>query len=119
MKPSKPTPSGSFRVLDSAYSLISSLVPVVAAIGKHDRSLKDQLRRAATSIPLNLAEGGGLQGGNQKTRFLTALGSAREVGAILEVARRWRYVPEAQLSESLTLLDQVTAQTYRLVNPRR
>ena len=119
MNPSKPTPSVSFRALDSSYQLISALVPVLAAIGKHDRSLKDQLRRAATSIPLNLAEGWGLQGGNQKMRFLTALGSAREVAAILEVARRWRYLPDAQLRESLSILDEVAAQACRLVNPRR
>ena len=114
MKTTKLTPS--FRVLDASYELISLLVPVVAAVGRHDRSLRDQLRRAATSIPLNLAEGFGLEGGHKKQRFLTALGSAREVTAILEVARRWRYVTDAQAAEAARLLDSVAAMTYRLAH---
>ena len=66
MKKTKTPPFGSnyynnFRVLDAAYSLISALAPVVAAVGRHDRSLRDQLRRAGSSIPLNLAEGYGLE----------------------------------------------------------
>ncbi|MFK8004446.1 MAG: four helix bundle protein, partial [Polyangiales bacterium] len=46
-----------FRALSAAYSLISALAPVVSAVGRHDRALRDQLRRAGSSIPLNLAEG--------------------------------------------------------------
>ena len=110
--------SRGFRALDAAYSLISALVPVVAAVGRHDRSLRDQLRRAGSSIPLNLAEGYGLQGGHEKQRFLTALGSTREVAAILEVARRWEYVSAADARSALQALDAVAAMTYRLVHPR-
>ena len=127
MKKTKTPPFGSnnFRALDAAYSLISALAPVVAAVGRHDRSLRDQLRRAGSSIPLNLAEGYGQAGGHEKQRFLTALGSAREVGAILEVAvilevaKRWGYVSCADADEALQTLDAVAAMTYRLVHPRR
>ena len=119
MKKTKTPPFDSnFRALSAAYSLISALVPVVAAVGRHDRSLRDQLRRAGSSIPLNLAEGYGLQGGHEKQRFLTALGSAREVAAIIEVARRWEYVSPAVADDALEALDQVAAMTYRLVHPR-
>ena len=83
-----------------------------------DRALRDQLRRAVSSIPLNLAEGYGLQGGHEKQRFLTALGSAREVAAIIEVARRWEYVSSADADDALQALDRVAAMTYRLVHPR-
>ncbi|MFK8003949.1 MAG: four helix bundle protein, partial [Polyangiales bacterium] len=107
MKTTKPTPS--FRVLDASSELISALVPVVASVGRHDRSLRDQLRRAATSIPLHLAEGFGQQGGHKKQRFSTALGSAREVTAILEVARRWQYVSVADAADAARLLDSVAA----------
>ena len=119
MKKTKTPPfCSNFRALDAAYSLISALVPVVAAVGRHDRALRDQLRRAGSSIPLNLAEGYGLAGGHEKQRFLTALGSAREVAAILEVARRWEYVSAAVADDALQALDAVTAMTYRLVHPR-
>ena len=114
MKTTNLTPS--FRVLDASYGLISALVPVVAAVGRHDRALRDQLRRAATSIPLNLAEGFGVAGGHKKQRFMTALGSAREVTAILEVAQRWRYVTSADAAAATELLDAVAAMTYRLAH---
>ena len=55
---------------------------------------------------MNLAEGYGLQGGHEKQRFLTALGSAREVAAIIEVARRWEYVSSADADDALQALDQ-------------
>ncbi len=60
-------------------------------VGRHDRNLLDQLRRAVTSVPLNLAESDGVQGGNRRQRRLTALGSAKEVGACLDVAEALGY----------------------------
>ena len=46
-------------------------------IARYDKNLLDQLRRAVTSVPLNLAESDGVSGGNRRQRRLTALGSAR------------------------------------------
>ena len=113
-----PRSTKTFKALDAAYELISALVPVVKAVGAQDRSLKSQLQKAASSIPLNLSEGWGLQDGSKRQRYLTALGSAREVGAIIETARRWRYISTARASEVSQLLDQVIAMTYRLAHPR-
>ena len=57
-------------------------------VGRHDRNLLDQLRRAVTSVPLNLAESDGVRGGNRRQRRLTALGSAREKLARVSTWRR-------------------------------
>ena len=54
-----------------------------------------------------------VRGGNQVQRRRTALGSAYEVRAALEVAAALGYVGDA--SASLALLDRVCAVTYRLV----
>ena len=49
--------------------------------------LRDQLERAATSIPLNIAEGNGKFTGPDRCRFFdTARGSALESAACLDVA---------------------------------
>ena len=56
-----------------------------------DASLRDQLRRAVASVPLNMAECDGQQGGNRRQRRLTALGSAREVGACFDVIEALGY----------------------------
>ena len=106
MNTSNPPPpsSKSFRVLDASLELISELRPLVALVGKHDRSLRDQLRRAAQSIPLNLAEGFGLSGGNSTQRFWSAFGSARETEVNLQVALRWGYVGERDVAKLKELL---------------
>jgi four helix bundle protein len=52
------------------------------------RHLRDQLVRAADSMVLNLAEGGGLERGCDGARhhFRIALGSAAEAAAVLDLA---------------------------------
>ena len=61
-------------------------------IARHDRDLARQLRRAATSVPLNVAEGAGSGGGNRRLRYETAQGSAREVSACYDAAEALQYL---------------------------
>ncbi|HVY31523.1 MAG TPA: four helix bundle protein [Polyangiaceae bacterium] len=59
-----------------------------------DRDLGRQLRRASSSIALNLGEGMYSRGQNRQARYHTALGSARETLSCLEVAAVSSYVEE-------------------------
>lgn len=61
-------------------------------IAQHDADLARQLRRAATSIALNVAEGAGVTAGHRRQRYSTALGSAYEVRACFEVAVAMEYL---------------------------
>jgi four helix bundle protein len=81
-----------FRIYQIVIALIRMLRELIARIEKHDRELGNQLRRAAPSVALNLGEGSGSWGGNRMLRFRTALGSAREVEACLDVAEALGYV---------------------------
>ncbi len=55
---------------------------------KIPRFLQDQLLRASSSIPLNLAEGSGKSSPADQRRFYAiALGSLRECQAILEIEK--------------------------------
>ena len=57
--------------------------------------LSDQLRRAAVSIPSNIAEGRGRDSAKDFAHFLhLARGSLNEVMTQLELARRFGYLPE-------------------------
>ena len=94
-----------FHAYDVAIQLIRALKPVLDQIKKHDRDLARQGRKAATSIPLNVAEGNHRLGKDRIYHFSVAAGSAGEIEVILDTAEGWEYVPRKQLEESRTLLD--------------
>jgi four helix bundle protein len=78
-----------FQKLD-VYRCAVEFVGVAARVidgfptGQH--SLADQLRRAALSIPVNIAEGVGRSSeGDRRRHFAIARGSAMECAAILDV----------------------------------
>jgi four helix bundle protein len=88
--------------------------PLLKRLSGADPKLADQLRRAAQSIVLNIAEANRRSGDDRKYRFRIALGSAAEVGACLEVAVAFGYAPSPAVDEASTLADRVRALTYRL-----
>jgi len=80
------------RIYEDMLSALKTMRPIVAAIERRDSDLARQLRRASSSVVLNLAEGSGSFGGVRRARYRTALGSARETLACLEVAGACGYV---------------------------
>ncbi len=94
--------------------VLGMLRGVLVQIEKHDRDLGTQLRRAAASVALNIQEGSGSHGGTRLARYRTALGSARETGACLDVAVALGYV-EGVDERLLKQLDRVRAMLAGLV----
>src|ERR1700744_4348571 len=87
--------NGMLRIYDFIVDVLRRLRPVIAQIETHDRDLARQLRRAASSIALNVSEGSGSRGGTRRERYCNALGSARETGACLDVAAPLGHVHNA------------------------
>jgi four helix bundle protein len=77
--------------------------------------LADQFHRAATSIPLNIAEGAGEYASNEKARFYRmAKRSATECAAILDVCRRVDVVSPAKHDEARSLLLRIVSMLTKL-----
>jgi four helix bundle protein len=77
--------------------------------------LTSQLRRAAVSIPANIAEGNGRSTQRDYAHFLSvSLGSARELDTLLELAARLNFTSEAGAVPCHALLDEVCRMLHSL-----
>jgi four helix bundle protein len=81
------------RIYSDYLAVLRDMRPVLAALEARDTDLARQLRRSASSVALNIAEASGNAGGTRRQRYLSALGSAREVAACLHVADALGYAP--------------------------
>ena len=101
------------RIYPFIIETLRGVAPIVREIARHDVDLARQARRAASSIALNTAEAYGCSGGNERMRFRSALGSAHEVRACLDVAEALGYVEpvEEKLRDAF---DRIAATLYRL-----
>jgi four helix bundle protein len=103
-----------FEAFDRTLDLVATLRPLLDVIGTRDTDLEKQLRRAATSIGLNLAEGAERRGGDRRRLFTYAYGSAAEVLAGVRIALAFGHITPAQAAPALELADRVKAMTFRL-----
>ncbi len=103
----------SLRIYSVVIEVVRGLRPVIERIGRRDANLADQMRRALTSVPLNLHEGAYSQGGNARTRFHSALASTAEVQACLDVAEALGYVEDVEPALR-DKLEQVVSTLFRL-----
>ena len=108
-----------FIAREVASQIVRSLLIVIDAIAKHDRALVDQLRRAASSIVLNVADGNRRVGRDRLHFFRIAAGSAAEVDAIAEVAVALGYVDETQVEVTRRLVDRELGLLWGLTHKRR
>ncbi len=98
--------------------VLESLRPLLAQIERRDRDLGRQLRRASSSVALNLSEGMYSRGALRTARYHNALGSMRESRACLDVARAFGYVGEVD-AKLATKVERITGSLVRLVEGPR
>jgi four helix bundle protein len=85
------------RAWQQAVELVAEIYSATASFPKDEQfGLRGQLRRAAVSVPANLAEGCGRNGRKELLHFLgIAGGSLAELDTLVEIAERLRYLPRA------------------------
>lgn len=100
--------------VDATYQLTAGF-PIEEQYG-----LTSQLRRAAVSIPTNIAEGYGRHSTSDYIRFLKiALGSLNECITQLEISVRLNFVNKDEVKEALELCAEIEKMLISLVNKLR
>src|SRR5437762_9123908 len=103
----------SFQRLDvyrCAIEFVALCAPLVEGLPRGHAALADQLRRAAMSIPLNIAEAEGRTGSADKARtYAIARGLAMECAAILDVCRTLGVIDDAVHDRGNELLGRVVS----------
>lgn len=95
------------RVWQESMDLVVSVYRLTDLFPQKERfSLTDQMRRAAVSIPSNIAEGAGRKSKKEWIYFLhVSLGSLAELETQLEISRRLNYIAETkQLMEKIKFI---------------
>ena len=84
------------KIYDVIIEVVGELRPVMEQIERCDADLARQMRRAASSVALNTAEGMYSQGKNRGARYHNALGSMRETLSCIEVGVALGYLPRVE-----------------------
>ena len=79
--------------------------------------LTSQVRRAAVSVPSNIAEGQARSGSAEFRNFLSiSYGSRAEAETQLIIAQRLNYITKSQLEEALDLSNEIKRMTHTLIS---
>ncbi|MBK7858452.1 MAG: four helix bundle protein [Archangiaceae bacterium] len=102
-------------VYQRAVEFLALASEIAACVPRGNAVLLDQLRRAATSIPLNIAEGTGRTTPADTARsFAIARGSAMECAAALDALRVLKLVENERHRQGMELLERVVAMLSRM-----
>jgi four helix bundle protein len=108
----------SFQRLE-VYQCSIQFMALVVQVAEHaprgHAALIDQLRRAAASVPLNIAEAAGRTAPADAARaYAIARGSAMECAAALDVCRLLGILEESRHGAGMALLERVIAMLTKL-----
>ena len=108
----------SFQRLDvykCSIEFLAMSMRLLSSLPKGSGKLAEQLRGAALSIPLNIAEGAGRATGPDGARhYAIARGSAMECAAIIDAMRVLELVDEDNHRRAVELLERIVAMTTKL-----
>jgi four helix bundle protein len=105
--------------LELAKRAFTATVQAVAGSQRGWSHLVDQAVRAASSVPLNLAESDGRDGNDRRQHRRIAYGSAKEARVALELLVGIGAVEHSAAQPALRMHDRVCAMIWRLMESRR
>jgi four helix bundle protein len=112
----------SFQRLDvyrCSIEFLARSVELPDAMPRGHAALADQLRRAALSVPLDIAEAAGRSSEADRARhFAIARGSAMECAAVMDALHVIGVLDEQQHAASVELLERIVSMLTRLCRPK-
>ncbi|MCB1219380.1 MAG: four helix bundle protein [Planctomycetales bacterium] len=104
------------KTWQKGMALAKSIYSLTSQFPKSEQyGMTSQMRRAAVSIPANLAEGNGRSSRRDYARFVAiAFGSARELDTLLELSIELGLANREEAQSSAALLDEICRMLYRL-----
>ena len=108
----------SFQRLDvyqRAIEFLALTADISTDVPRGNAALLDQLRRAALSVPLNIAEAAGRTGKADAARtYAIARGSAMECAAVMDALQLLKIVDSSRYQRGIELLERVVAMLTKL-----
>ncbi|MCP4902567.1 MAG: four helix bundle protein [bacterium] len=111
-------PSNHLDAYTVALEAATSTLELVRRVPAPFKTRADQLIRAASSVPANLAEGHGRFGRDRFNHWRIAYGSAKEVDAFLHLLVGSGSIDKAEADAAIQLFDRVRAMTWRLIHKK-
>jgi four helix bundle protein len=109
-----------FQKLDvyrCSIQFLAIAVKMLEKVPRRQAALADQLRRAAVSTPLNIAEGSGRPTGADAARhFGIARGSAMECAAIVDAFQVLGAIDDSMYRSAIDLLERTVSMLTKLSN---
>jgi four helix bundle protein len=102
------------RIYAVVLEVVRGVRPVIEVIERRDPDLGRQMRRAVSSVALNVSEGMYSRGRNRGARYHTAMGSMRETLSCIEVGVALGYVEDVE-AELRAQIDHVLGTLFKLV----
>jgi four helix bundle protein len=114
-------PHKNLDVWKKSIDLVQQIYELTKTFPKNeDYSLTSQMRRSATSVPSNIAEGAARQTKKEFMQFLhMAQGSLSELDTQIEIAKRLGYVKENHSSEIALLMQDIDKMLTGLIKSLR
>jgi four helix bundle protein len=109
-------PHEKLEVWNRAVDFVISVYQITDSFPKEEKfGLTSQIRRAAVSVPANIAEGAARQSKREFIQFLSnAQGSASELATELLIAHRLGYIEKSLYITALSQLDSVGRMIFGL-----
>ena len=111
-------PHRKLDVWQKSMELVREIYQITSALPKNEEyGLSSQMRRAAVSVPSNLAEGAARKGKNEFKQFLNiAQGSLSELDTQVELAHMLDYMASERHRELMTKMTEISKMLYGLSN---